>query len=261
LSEETRRVCVEVGQYIRSERHQVAPEQVETKSRHSLVTRVDKHAEKMLVERLGQLLPEAGFIAEEGTSDRRGERFDWIVDPLDGTTNFIHGLYPHAVSVALREGDEIVVGVIYEVGADECFHTWKGGPALLNGKPIRVSATASIDDALIGTGFPYYDYSLLPNFIRSLEHFMVHSRGLRRPGSAATDLAYVACGRFDAFYEYSLNPWDVAAGILLVRQAGGTVHDFRGGTDYLFGKEIVACNAAMSEQMLATVRSFMYPAP
>jgi myo-inositol-1(or 4)-monophosphatase len=233
---------------------------VEVKGKHNYVTYVDKTSERMLVEGLSRLLPGSGFIAEEGTSSVKSSKYNWIIDPLDGTTNFIHGLPPYAISVALMDEEELVTGIIYELCLKECFYAWKGGAAYLNGTEIRVSETPRVADALIATGFPYADFKYIDYFMKSLEYFMHNSHGLRRLGSAATDIAYVACGRFDAFYEYGLNPWDVAAGALILKQAGGKVSDFKGGDTYLFGQEIIASNGAIFNEFRDAIGSIMMPA-
>ena len=230
---------------------------VEEKGRHDFVTGADKKAEAMLVVGLEKLLPEAGFIAEEGTSERRGEKFNWVIDPIDGTTNFIHGVFPFAISVALMEQDEPVVGVVYEFGADETFYSWKDGGAWLNEKPIKVSRAGSIGDALIATGFPYTRYQRMDRFMKTLDWFMRNSHGLRRLGSAATDIVYVACGRYDGFYEYGLNPWDVAAGVLILREAGGKITDFSGGNSYIFEEEIVCSNGFIHDTFVEAIRNIM----
>lgn len=250
-------VARKAGAFIKEQLSNISAEKIETKGTHNYVTYVDKTAEKIIVDNLSLVLPESGFIAEEGTSEHCGERFNWIIDPLDGTTNFIHGLSPFAVSIALMENNEIVVGVIYEVSLDECFYAWKNGSAMLNGKQISVSRAKSVNDSLIATGFPYHDYSLVPKFLETLDYFMRNSHGMRRLGSAATDLAYVACGRFEAFYEYGLNAWDVAAGALIVERAGGKVSDFKGGNDYIFGKELVSSNSLVHEEFLGVVKSYL----
>jgi len=226
LCAETKKIIKETGSYILTEAEQFNSEAVESKGLHDFVSFVDKNAEKQLVDGLKQLVPEAGFIAEEQTETYRAEQYNWVIDPLDGTTNFIHGLMPYAISVALMEKEEVVLGVIYEISRNEMFYAWKGSKAYLNDMEISVSKANKVSDSLIATGFPYYDYDRLPQFMKTLDFFMRNSHGLRRLGSAATDLAYVACGRFDAFYEYSLSPWDVAAGALIVQQAGGKVSDF-----------------------------------
>lgn len=235
-----------VGEFMAEERKTFNDSKVETKGLHDLVSYVDKESEKRIIAELQKLLPESGFIAEEGTSDIRGERFNWVIDPLDGTTNFIQGVPIYAVSIGLLDGDELVLGVVYEVGRDECFYAWKNGGAYLNGEPIRVSKRSDIHDALLATGFPYNDFSKLDEYLELLKWTMTHARGVRRLGSAATDLAYVACGRFDAFWEYDLKPWDVAAGAVLVKEAGGVVTDYHGGENYLFGREIVASNGLIT---------------
>lgn len=243
------------GAYIKEEGKR--QKQIETKGKNDFVTHVDKGAEKLLVDGLSNLLPKAGFIAEEGTSDTIGEVFNWIIDPIDGTTNFIHGLYPHAISVALEEKDEIVLGIVYEIGLDECFYAWKDSLAFLNGEQIQVSNNLTVKDSLIATGFPYSNYSKMEGFMKSLDYFMKNSHGLRRLGSAATDLAYVACGRFEGFYEYDLKPYDVAAGAFLVQQAGGENCDFSGGKNYIYGKEIISSNNSIFEEFKSSVNQLM----
>ena len=232
---------------------------IEEKGRQNFVTEVDLKAEQILVSGLSELLPEAGFVAEEGTSTRKGERYNWIVDPIDGTTNFIHGVFPFAISVGLSEGDEVVAGIIYEFGLDEYFYAWKGGGAWLNGKSIHVSSVASVDQSLIATGFPYTNFTYLEEFMQSMDHFMKHSHGLRRLGSAATDIAYVACGRYDGFYEYGLNPWDISAGILLVQEAGGEVSDFSGQANPLYEETFISTNRQIFKEFQTTVQRIMLP--
>jgi len=240
-----------VGKFMAEERKSFDASMIENKGLHDLVSYVDKASEKQIIEELSKLLPESGFIAEEGTSDKRGERFNWVIDPLDGTTNYIQGVPVYAVSIGLLDGDELVVGVVYEVGRDECFYAWKDGGAFLNDKSIHVSNRENIHEALMATGFPYNDFSRMDNYMKFLEWTMKNARGVRRLGSAATDLAYVACGRFEAFWEYDLKPWDVAAGAVIVKEAGGTVTDYKGGSNYLFGREIVATNGLLDKLILA----------
>ena len=245
------------GEFILSERKAFSTNKVEKKGHNDFVSYVDKGAEKLIVSALKELLPEAGFIAEEGTEEQDDNPLKWVIDPLDGTTNFIHGVPTFAVSIALVYAKEPMVGVVYEINQDEMFSAWKEGGCFLNGSCIQVSETPSVAASLIGTGFPYYDYHLLDQYLALFKHLMQHSRGLRRPGSAATDLAYVAAGRFDAFYEYSLSPWDVAAGVLLVREAGGTVSNFSNGDDAIFVKEIIADNGKIHNELRSLVARFM----
>jgi len=251
-------IAKEAGSFIFNEsKKTLTNEDIEIKGLHNYVTYVDKAAEKTIVEGLTKLLPESGFIAEEGTSDKKGVKYNWVIDPLDGTTNFIHRMPPFAVSIALMADDEVVIGVIYEVNLKECFYTWKGAPSYLNGNEIKVSSAQKVQDSLIATGFPYYNFDKLAMFMNTMDFFMKKSHGLRRLGSAATDLAYVACGRFEAFYEYSLSPWDVAAGALLVQNAGGCVSDFSKGKNYIFGKEIIASNSNVYNEFAEVIHNLM----
>jgi len=250
-------LAIETGTFIFNEQKHFSSQNIEAKGKHNFVTYIDKTAEEKLVSGLKILLPEAGFIAEEETSTLRGERYNWIIDPLDGTTNFIHGLPPYAVSIALMDKDEIILGIIYEITFRECFYAWKDSIAYLNGRQISVSKTNKVNDSLIATGFPYTNFERIDEFMYSVKYFMEHSHGLRRMGSAATDMAYVACGRFDAFYEYGLNPWDVAAAVLIIRQAGGRVCDFHGGDHYLFGKEIITTNTGIYDEFREIINNIM----
>jgi len=249
-------VARSAGKFIAEERKYFDATKIETKGLHDLVSYVDRTSEQRIVAGLKEVLPESGFIAEEGTSDRKGERFNWVIDPLDGTTNFIQGVPVYAVSIGLLDNNELVLGVVYEVGRDECFYAWKDGGAYMNRKPIHVSDRNDIQDALLATGFPYNDFSKLEGYIEFLKWTMTNARGVRRLGSAATDLAYVACGRFDAFWEYDLKPWDVAAGALIVKEAGGKVTDYKGGDNYLFGREVVASNGLLDELILEKIEEY-----
>lgn len=245
------------GAFIKSERAKVSTDDIKLKGKASLVTYVDQNAERLLVDGLQKLMPEASFITEEETVAQGLGTYQWIIDPLDGTTNFIHGLYPHSVSVALAYKQQPIAAVVYEIGADELFSAWKDGGAYLNDKRIQVSSTNNHTDTLLATGFPYYDFSRLEEYMELLRFFMIETRGMRRMGSAAVDLAYVACGRFDGFFEHALHAWDVAAGILLVQEAGGKVSDFKGDGNYLFGGEIVAASAAYFNPFLQEIRKHL----
>lgn len=252
-------VVLQAGAFIRGEFGKVNQLSIEEKSINQLVTYVDRTAEEMLVKGLRQLLPEATFLTEEATIAAESSALQWIIDPLDGTTNFLHGLPTFAVSVALQQGEAIVVGIVYEVNQDECFSAWKGGGAWMNGTRIEVSSAKTVAQSLIATGFPVDNFTRLQPSLKSVSHFIQHSRGVRRVGSAATDMAYVACGRFDAFFEYNLNPWDVAAGILLVLEAGGQLSDFSGTEHYLFGREMLASNRKIHDETLAVIKQAFYP--
>jgi myo-inositol-1(or 4)-monophosphatase len=278
----------EAALYVREKHENRQDLDIEVKGRHNFVTEVDKRTEEILVEGLSTVLPEAGFIAEEGTSEKRGDTYNWVIDPVDGTTNFIHGVFPFAISVGLIEGDRPVVGIVHEFGLDEIFYGWEGGGAWLrraslarplelpqkDGNPgaeggdsgregdkrLQVSRAKTVEMALIATGFPYTDFTYLDGFIETVRYYMEHSQGLRRLGSAATDMAYVACGRYDGFYEYGLHPWDIAAGILLIREAGGKLTDFQGVENPLFKEDIVCSNGHIQDEFLASTRKIMFGA-
>lgn len=249
-------IANEAGQFIRQQRKTFSADKIEFKGLNDMVSYVDKTAEQMIVARLEKLLPEAGFITEEKTINKTGERYNWIIDPLDGTTNFIHGLPVFSVSIALQELDELVSGVVYEVNLDECFYAWKDSPAYLNGQVIRVSDNQTLSASLLATGFPYYNFEKQQGYIELFTELMRSCHGLRRLGSAAVDLAYTACGRFDGYYEYNLNPWDVAAGILIVRQAGGEVVNFKGGQECLTHRELLATNGKITIEMLNAIQKY-----
>ncbi len=245
-----------VSHFMKNERTTFSRSNIEVKGLHDFVSYVDKTAEKQLIEGLKQILPGSAFLAEEGTVAQEEADYLWIIDPLDGTTNYIHGISPYAISIALMFKKKLVMGVVLECSLNECFYAWEGSPAYLNGKEINVSDSSQIKDTFVATGFPYYDFSRMDAFQKSLEFFMRESHGIRRLGSAATDLVYVAAGRFDIFYEYSLQPWDVAAGAFIVQQAGGKVSDFNGGNNYIFGKEIMATNSQIYSLAFQNINNF-----
>ena len=247
ITDQTIVLSREVGAYIRKEASNFNYHIVEEKGLNDLVSYVDKTAEEKIVQGLKEILPAAGFITEEGTAGYAEEEYKWIVDPLDGTTNFTHGLPVYAVSIALMHHDELVVGVVYEINKDEIFSATKGNGAWLNGVPIRVSGREKLSESLLATGFPYYDFEQMAAYLKILNEFMQSTHGLRRMGSAAVDLAYVACGRFEGFFEYNLHAWDVAAGSLIVKEAGGEVTDFSLGNKFLFDREIIAGGKVLKE--------------
>jgi myo-inositol-1(or 4)-monophosphatase len=249
--------AVETGRFITTEARRFDISSRESKGINNFVSYVDKKSEEMIIERLKSLIPEAGFVAEEGTGTNAGQKYCWVVDPLDGTTNFMHGLPPYAISIGLLEDNEPVAGVVYVVTSNEMFTGWKGGGAWLNGERIKVSDTGRVADSLIATGFPYSDFSRMESYMKCLSHLWKYSHGIRRLGSAATDIAYVACGRFEIFYEYGLHPWDIAAGTIILREAGGKVSDFSGNERNLTGDSIVASNPHVYPEILEIVSTFM----
>lgn len=257
ITEQVIEAAKAAGKFALKERTNFLMNKVEVKGEHNFVSYVDKACEQMLVDALSKVVPTAGFIAEEGTGTPIDGGLNWVIDPLDGTTNYIHGLAPYAVSVALLDGNKVLVGVVYEPNLDECFWANAESAAYCNADIIKVSDVPKVNDSLVCTGFPYYDYTRIDQLLKSLDYFMRHSHGMRRLGSAATDLVYVACGRFDAFYEYGLNPWDVAAGALIVERAGGKVCDYSKGNNYIFGAEIIATNSSIHDEFVDVVNGFM----
>ncbi len=219
-----------------------------------LVTEADRASEKLIVERLRARWPEHGVVGEEGTRTGAGADYRWYVDPLDGTTNFAHGFPVFCVSIALvHKDEELIVGVLYDPTRDEMFSAERGEGATLNGKPIHVSKTTRLAESLLGTGFPSHKRHLNPN-IHFYHQITLRSHGVRRAGSAALDLANVACGRYDGFWEFNLNPWDTAAGVLLVREAGGTVTRFDGSPYRLDSREVLASNGLIHEKLMKNFR-------
>ncbi|NVJ87136.1 MAG: inositol monophosphatase [Algoriphagus sp.] len=250
LLEQTQEVAKTVGAFIRKERQHFDVKKVEHKGFNDLVSYVDKEAERRIVAQLTQIFPEAGFITEEGTNTTQSEVYNWVIDPLDGTTNFIHGVPVFSVSIALMEREEVILGVVYEINLHECFYAIKGGGAFCNETPIQVSQAPNLAASLIATGFPYYNFELIDKYLAALKSLMQSTHGLRRFGSAAVDLAYVAMGRMEGFFEYNLNSYDVAAGSLIVKEAGGKVTDFAGESNYIFGRQIVATNSRIHDEFL-----------
>ena len=249
ITEQVIELTNEVATYINRESLNFSLDKVETKSKNDFVSYVDQEAEKLLVKALKEIVPEAGFVTEEGTAQTAGEDYLWIIDPLDGTTNFIHASTPFAISVALTYKTEPVVGVIYEITRNEIFYAWQGSKSYLNGVEIQVSKVNKLSDALIVFGRPHHYMERYPELLASVDYFMKNTHGLRLSGSAAADLAYVACGRYDGRYEFNLKPWDIAAGVLIIQQAGGFVSDFKGENNYFQNGSVLAANAGIFEEL------------
>lgn len=255
ITEQAGKLAKQVGAFIQQEAQHFDQNTVEVKSFNQLVSYVDKSAEEQLVKGLQKILPEAGFITEEQTITTDQKEYMWVIDPLDGTTNFIHQLPIYSVSIGLLKNNVPIIGVVYEPNRDELFYAWHTGGAFLNGKKIQVKQNNELGKALLATGFPYYDFDMMPKYLNTLQHFLKISQGMRRMGSAAVDLAYVACGRFDGFFEYGLSPWDVAGGIVLVQEAGGKTSTFTGDNDAIFGKQLVAASAAIYPEFIGVIQS------
>lgn len=254
ISEDAQKVVLKAGAYIAEMFLKKEELTIEEKHFNNLVSQVDREAERLLVEGLLTVLPESGIMAEEETVKYEQKDYTWIIDPLDGTTNFLFGVPSFAVSVALQYKAETVIGIVYEVNRKELFTAIKGEGAFLNAKALQMQNKTDLKAALLSTGFPYYDFEHTEAYLKILESFMLGSKGLRRLGAAAVDLCYVASGIYDGFFEYSLHPWDVAAGALIVEEAGGIVTDYKGGNDFIHGQRILAASPGIHEEMLKVIK-------
>lgn len=231
----------EAGDFLLTNRGGFSQTDIREKTPNQLVSYIDEKTEELLVSRFKMLLPGSDFITEEDTTTgRSGAEWTWIIDPLDGTTNYLHGLEVFSVSVALARRGVVEYGVVLDPVRNEMFSAKRGEGASLNGRLIQVSTAATLKDSLLATGFPYYDYEMMEDYLKVLRYFMQHTHGLRRLGSAALDLCYTACGRFEGFFEYALKPWDISAGALIVTEAGGVLSDFSGRDSFWNGEEIIA---------------------
>lgn len=254
ITTEVRRIALEAGDFLRKERMAFDRSKVEKKHAHDYVSYVDKESEKRIVAQLRALLPEAGFIAEEGSGSLVAEEYCWLVDPLDGTTNFIHDNAPYCVSIALRNREELLVGVVYEVCRDELYWTYKGSPSFLNGQEIHVSSVSDLYESFIALGFPY-DFDSYKPIANHLVNTLYGNVGaLRLQGAAAAELCYVASGRFEARIEAFLGPWDIAAGGLILMNAGGRLTDFKGNPQCWSGREVLATNGKLHPKLLSILQ-------
>jgi myo-inositol-1(or 4)-monophosphatase len=231
---------------------------VTTKGPKDFVSEIDRSAEAAIVETILTAYPDHAILAEEGTNkgNNPDSEYLWIIDPLDGTTNFLHGFPQYCVSVALAHRNVVQQGVIYDPVRNDLFTATRGRGAFLNDRRMRVSRRTHLRDCLIGTGFPFRDGSYLDTYLAMMKAMITHTAGLRRPGAAALDLAYVAAGFYDGFWEVGLNPWDVAAGSLLVLEAGGLIGDLTGEGNYLYGGQVIAASPKIFAQMVATLAPF-----
>lgn len=225
------------------------------KKNNDFVTEVDHQAEAAIIDLLKQSYPDHGILAEESGQQDENAEYQWIIDPLDGTTNFLHGFPQFAVSIALKHKARLEAAVIYDPVSQELFTAARGDGAQLNEKRIRVSGHVGLKGTLLSTGFPYTDQSYLDTYLETMKALMAPAAGIRRPGSAALDLAWLAAGRTDGFWEFNLNAWDIAAGALIVREAGGIVTDFRGNDGYLESGDIIAASPKVFPEMLKIIES------
>lgn len=238
-------IVKDTGTFIRSERIRFDENAIEYKRARDLVSYVDRQAEMMIVEKLKNLLPEAGFLTEEKTINREGA-VKWIIDPLDGTTNYLTAYPVYATTVALATPNEVLIGVTYDIVEDKCYYAWKGGGAFCDNTPLKVKPNAVLANSTVIVGFPYDLGSRASSYFELIHFLYENTLGIRATGSAAIDLAWVAAGKIDSYVEFNIQPWDIAAGYLLVKEAGGFVSDFS-GTENTYTPEIVACGNVYPE--------------
>lgn len=249
ICKQTIPIVREAAAFIHRNQGKVREEEIEEKELNSLVSYVDKEAEKILVSSLGELIPGSTFFTEEDTVQNQESEYTWIIDPLDGTTNFLQKIPFYCVSVALRVHGRIVVGIVHEIVRSEVFYAWEAGGSYLNGERIKVSNQHDLTKSIVATGFPYKRDLRTDQYLEVLVDLIKSTRAIRRIGSAALDLAYVACGKFDAFYEFNLNPWDVSGGALIVMEAGGKLSGFHQPEEWKTGKTIIAANPHLLSQL------------
>ncbi|MEB8434141.1 inositol monophosphatase family protein [Cocleimonas sp. KMM 6892] len=243
----------EAGDIIARSADRIDQLQIENKDKNDFVSEIDRAAEDTIIGILKKAYPDHSFIGEEsGKIEGTSKEYEWIIDPLDGTTNFLYGVPHYAVSIALKKNGKIDQGVVYDPMRDDLFHASRGGGAFLNNRRIRVSKRLSLENALLGTGIPYRpdQAEIVDTYQLTMKALMLNTAGVRRAGSASLDLAYVAAGRYDGFWEFGLQEWDIAAGVLLVQEAGGLVGDMQGGETHLKSGDIVAANPKVFKDMI-----------
>ncbi len=250
ILDHAREVALKAGQFLKENLGSLTESDIGYKGYIDLVTRIDRESEEMIVREIGSRFPEHGILAEESARKESETGLTWVIDPLDGTTNYVHSFPLFCVSIAVCRSDEPVAGVIYAPCMDELFSAESGQGAHLNGKEIHVSGGDSIGDGFFCTGFASLRNREAPDNIGNFIRVLKRAQGVRRGGSAALELAYVAAGRFEAFWELNLSPWDVAAGVAIIREAGGKLTDMRGGSDYLRGSSILASNSKVHQDLL-----------
>lgn len=250
ITAEVCKIARDTGDFLKKERLTFRKDKVETKSANNFVSYVDKAAEKLIVGQLSELFEDASFITEEGTVDYIEKDYCWIIDPLDGTTNFIHDNAPYCVSIALSYRSELLIGVVYEICRKECFYAWKSGGAYLNGQKIQVSPEVDFSRSFVQLGLPYRDKEFKPVINTLIDNLYGNVNGIRINGSAAMSLCYVAAGRFEIYAEAYINIWDFAAGALIVKESGGLVTNFSGDVHFTNGHHIIASNGKIHDDMV-----------
>jgi myo-inositol-1(or 4)-monophosphatase len=247
-------IVYQAGEILRKNIGKITADDVEDKRPFDYVTEIDKASEQLIINSIKEHFPNHEILAEESGKNQNTNSYRWIIDPLDGTTNFIHG-YPHSsISIALQKEDKMILGVIYDPYRDELYYAEKNKGAYCNQKRIHVSRQVNINNCLIATGFPFKSRHLLDRFWKVLSAIFMDVSGVRRTGSAALDLAYVACGRFDGFWELKLSPWDIAAGAIIIEEAGGKITDFEGKENHTWTGNVIASNGIIHDFMMSKVQ-------
>ncbi|MBC8185070.1 inositol monophosphatase [candidate division KSB1 bacterium] len=241
------------GKLIKNSLGTLSSENIQNKDVFDFVTNVDKESEQLIIDSIRKHFPDHEILAEESGKTGRKQVYRWIIDPLDGTTNFIHSYPNSAVSIALEENGTLILGVIYDPFRDELFYAEKGKGAFLNDRPIHVSKRSNLNQCLIATGFPFRNKDFLSLYWQVLSEIFLKVSGIRRTGSAALDLAHIACGRFDGFWELKLSPWDVAAGSVIIQEAGGKITDFAGENNHVWTGNVIASNNLVHDFLLEKV--------
>jgi len=247
-------VALEAGKFLKQSVGNIKTVETKLGQETNLVTEIDRKSEELIIGMIRKKYPDHDFLAEESGSHDQKSEYRWIIDPLDGTLNFTHGVPLYSVSIAVEHRGEIIAGVVYEPNLGELFTAEKGKGAFLNQKPIRVSKVDRLIESMLVTGFPYTIRDNPDNAVAHFVNMLMSAQGIRRLGSAAVDLAYVACGRFEGFWEVSLSPWDMAAGVLLVQEAGGRFTNFRGGASTVYGKQVLATNGLVHDPLVEILK-------
>lgn len=248
------RAAILAGEFIQNNIGKISESDIDIKQASDFVTHIDRGSEQIILKLIRERFPEHYFLTEESLKEEGSGEYRWIIDPLDGTTNYIHGYPVFSVSIALELNHDIMLGLIYDPLRGDIFTAEKGGGAFLNGKPVKVSNVTEMSNGLISTGFPFRKRNLIDEYLKLFKNIFHRVSDIRRAGSAALDLAYIACGRCEGFFEIALSPWDMAAGSLLIKEAGGIVTDFSGGDEYLTTGNIIAATPAFHGEMLKEVK-------
>jgi myo-inositol-1(or 4)-monophosphatase len=246
--------AMEAGKILRENIGKITADDIEDKRPFDYVTEIDRACEQLIIDSIHQHFPGHEILAEESGQTQHSHSYRWIIDPLDGTTNFIHGIPHSSISIALQQEDEIILGVVYDPYRNELFFAERGGGAYCNNQRIYVSKQEKINNCLIATGFPFKSRYLLDRYWQVLSEIFMNVSGIRRTGSAALDLAYVACGRFDGFWELKLSPWDIAAGSIIIQEAGGTITDCEGSDKHTWVGDVIATNGRIHDFILSIVQ-------